>query len=200
MNLTSKQRMLISINGGIPDRLPVTTHHVQPYFLKQYMNGMSNEDFFNYFGLDPILWVCPCKPDESKGEYLGFTPCKTKLIFSDDWRIGWEYISEQPYPTIRYTIFTPKGNLTTIIQSNDYTCWVTERLVKNKKDIELVLTSFELRSDLQYYPSKEINKEKFEFVKNNVVDFFIKTKEILSQINQDKIKEIRNKLEKIKNE
>ena len=57
MNLNSKQRMLTAIEGGIPDRLPVTTHHVQPYFLKKYMNGILNDEFFDYFGLDPILWT-----------------------------------------------------------------------------------------------------------------------------------------------
>jgi hypothetical protein len=31
--MTSKERMLAALTGGRPDRLPVTTHHVMPYFL-----------------------------------------------------------------------------------------------------------------------------------------------------------------------
>jgi hypothetical protein len=53
--MTSKQRMLTAINGRTPDRLPVTTHHIMPYFLKKYMNGTSNDEFFDYFKLGTIL-------------------------------------------------------------------------------------------------------------------------------------------------
>jgi len=38
--MTSKQRMLAAITGTGPDRLPVTTHHVMPYFLDECLDGM----------------------------------------------------------------------------------------------------------------------------------------------------------------
>ena len=47
--MTSKERFLTVLHGDIPDRLPVTTHHLMPYFLKKYMNGISNDEFFDYF-------------------------------------------------------------------------------------------------------------------------------------------------------
>ena len=39
--MTSRQRFLATIKKEIPDRLPVTIHHVMPYFLETYMNGIS---------------------------------------------------------------------------------------------------------------------------------------------------------------
>jgi hypothetical protein len=67
--MTPKQRFVTTLSGGIPDRLPVTTHHVMPSFLKTFMNGAGNDEFFDRFGLDPIRWVAAHKPDEARGEY-----------------------------------------------------------------------------------------------------------------------------------
>jgi uroporphyrinogen-III decarboxylase len=39
---------------------------------------------------------------------------------------------------VRYTITTPKGELTTVLQGNEYTTWVTEHLVKEKRDIDII--------------------------------------------------------------
>jgi len=121
VGISSKQRMLKAIERGIPDRLPVTTHHIMPYYLNHYMDGVSNDVFFDYFGLDPIVWV---------------TPYKT--VPSGNWQIKEEDVAGQSDRTKRYTIVTPGGDLTTVIQYNDYTCWVTEHLVKEKRDIDLI--------------------------------------------------------------
>ena len=43
--------MLAALNREIPDRLPVTTHHVMGYFLNRYLNGISNVEFFDRLGL-----------------------------------------------------------------------------------------------------------------------------------------------------
>ena len=37
--MTSKQRCLAALNRQVPDRLPVTTHHVMPYYLDKYLGG-----------------------------------------------------------------------------------------------------------------------------------------------------------------
>jgi len=133
MKMTSKERMLVAIEGKIPDRLPVTTHHVIPYFLEKYMDGKSDYEFFEYFGLDPIMWTVPHKPDESKGQYydpdqgeIGFL--ESRRISTDNWRIEFEEIPDPNYKTVRYKIVTPKGVLTTVLQSNQYTAWVSEHL------------------------------------------------------------------------
>ena len=67
--MTSRERLLTALKGGQPDRLPVTTHHLMPYFLDTYLSGASEAEFFDRFGLDPITWVWDVKPDRSRGEY-----------------------------------------------------------------------------------------------------------------------------------
>lgn len=141
--MSSKQRLLTAIKGGMPDRLPVTTHHVMPYFLNKYLNDISNDEFFNYFGFDPIVWTVPHKPDESRGEFYDPEQCEvgllqSKNIFSDNWRIEQQELKGSKYKTTRFSIITPKGILTSVLQSSEHTTWVSEHLIKNKKDIDLI--------------------------------------------------------------
>ena len=63
MTMTPKQRLVTALERGVADRLPVTTHHLMPYFLDKYMGGMSNQACFEHFGLDPITWTVPHRPD-----------------------------------------------------------------------------------------------------------------------------------------
>lgn len=142
--MTSRERMLTALTGGVPDRLPVTTHHVMQYFLDTYLDGSPYHDFFDRFGLDAILWTVPYQPDEAKGEY--FDPSQTFIhpldhthrIVSDDWRIETERIPDAQYTTTRYNFVTPKGTLSMVLQGNQYTDWVVEPLVKQKRDIDLI--------------------------------------------------------------
>ena len=141
--MTSKERFLAVLNRKKPDRLPVTTHHVMPFFLKRYMNGINYQEFFDFFGLDPINWVVAIKPDISCGDYLD--PAHSELGFleppricSPDWQIELEEITGQEYKTIRYNFMTPQKKLSMVLQSNEFTSWVSERLVKEKADIDLI--------------------------------------------------------------
>lgn len=143
MTMTSRARLLAALNRNTPDRLPVTTHHIMSYFLNKYMDGCSNDEFFDYFGFDPILWTVPHKPDESKGEYydptqgeLGFL--ESRRVSTSQWRIRPEQIPDSQYKTVRYNFITPKGTLTMVLQSNEHTTWVREYLIKEKADIELI--------------------------------------------------------------
>ena len=54
------------------------------------------------------------------------------------WRIAVEEIPGQEYRTQRYRFITPKGELTMVLQSNEHTAWVTEHLIKEKRDVELL--------------------------------------------------------------
>ena len=132
--MTSKQRFLRALAREIPDRLPVTTHHVMPYFLKKYMHGCSNDEFFAQFGLDPIRWFQAYKPDLSRGEYYdpSHVPgyLEARRIVSDAWRIVPESVPDPRYETFRYKFVTPRKTLSVILQSNDHTSWVTERLAR----------------------------------------------------------------------
>jgi uroporphyrinogen decarboxylase len=143
MTMTPRQRLVTAFERGVPDRLPATTHHLMSYFLDKYMGGMSNQEFFEHFGLDAIQWVSLHRPDPNQGEYydplqgeLGFL--ESRRIATDQWRIYPEEIPDQKFKTVRYRFVTPKGSLTMTLQSNEHTSWVTEHLVKEKPDIDLL--------------------------------------------------------------
>jgi len=144
MEMTPRQRMITALEGGQPDRLPVTTHHVQPYFLDKYLDGIHYQDFFDAFGFDPIRWVVPYKADESRGEY--HDPAQTEVhpldlthrVVSDEWRIEPEPIPDPEYRTTRYHFVTPGGTLSMVLQGNAYTDWVVEPLIKAPRDIDLI--------------------------------------------------------------
>ncbi len=142
--MTSKQRMLAAITRNcVPDRLPVTTHHIMQDYLDKSMPGKTFDDFFNQYDLDAITWVVPHRPDPSKGEYadpeqgeIGFL--EARRVSTDQWRVHWQEIPDPKYKTVRYTFVTPKGSLTMVLQSNEQTAWVAEYLIKDKKDIDLL--------------------------------------------------------------
>ena len=49
-----------------------------------------------------------------------------------------ETIPDSQYKTERFYFTTPDGTLSMVLQSNPLTSWVSEHLIKEKKDIELI--------------------------------------------------------------
>lgn len=140
--MTSKERFLKALSRNKPDRLPVTTHHVMPYFLKTYMNGVSCQDFFDRFGLDPVNWVIAHTPDPARRECLD--PEQGELDFleapricSDNWQIRTTHLPDREYQAIRYEFITPDKTLSMVLKSDEHTTWVTERMIKEKSDIDI---------------------------------------------------------------
>jgi len=88
--MTSRDRLLKALAGGIPDRLPVTTHHLMPTFLDRFCEGAAPLAFFERFGLDPILWLAAHRPDSGAGHFFcpqqpGFAlPAPPSCSGSDD--------------------------------------------------------------------------------------------------------------------
>ena len=143
MTMTPKQRLLTALQHGQPDRLPVTSHHLMQYFLDTYMSGISSQEFFEHFGLDAITWPVLHRPDPTRGEYSdplqgapGFL--EARRVWSDQWRTESEDVPGQEYKTVRYRFVTPKGTLSMVTQSNEHTTWVSEYLIKEKRDIDLI--------------------------------------------------------------
>ena len=141
--MNSKIRLISAISKSKTDRLPVTTHHVMPYFLKKHMNGITNQEFFEFFGLDPINWVMASKFSENRGEFfdpahkeLGFL--EMKRVCSDNWIIKIDDLPDTQYSTWRFNIHTPDKTLSMVLQSNEYTTWIKEHLVKEKSDIDII--------------------------------------------------------------
>jgi hypothetical protein len=141
--MTSKERFITALERRTPDRLPVTTHHLMDSFLKDTMGGQSSDAFFQTFGMDPIRWVVAHRPSNPDTEYpdpgqgqIGFLDARR--VASDQWRIREEPLPGHAYPTVRYTLETPGGSLSTVLQSNQHTTWVTEHLIKDPRDIDLI--------------------------------------------------------------
>ncbi len=139
--MSPKQRLVAALERRVPDRLPVTTHHLMQWFLDRHLGGASHEEFFARFGMDPIRWLTPHRPNEAAGEYFdplqgepGFL--ESRRIASDQWRVSSERLAD-PTAT-RFSFHTPGGTLTMVLQGNEQTTWVTEHLVKDKKDVELI--------------------------------------------------------------
>lgn len=162
--MTPKERFLTALDKKKPDRLPVTTHHVMPSFLKNYLGGASVQDFFQKFGLDPIHWVMAYDYSSDRGEYfdpghleMGFL--EARRVVSDNWRIKIENLSNAVRPTCRFKIITPQKTLSMILQSDQHSTWVIQRLIKNKSDIDILAKYIT-------YPkckTEEINKAADEF-------------------------------------
>jgi len=140
--MTPKQRFLAALERRPTDRLPVTTHHLMPSFLNRYMDGISNDEFFETMGMDPIRWIMAYRPDETRGDRYDpvHTPgyLEAHRVISDRWRIVEEELPDPQYRTVRYSFVTPKGTLTTVLQSNEHTSWVAQRLVKQRSDVEII--------------------------------------------------------------
>ena len=141
--MTSKERFLTALRRQKPDRLPVTTHHVMQFYLDEYFGGKCKDDFFDYLGLDPITWEMAYAPTPGTNDYfdpihqeLGFL--EARRICSDNWRYEIDEIPDTRYKKQRYTIKTPKGDLSTTLQTDKYSTWMVERLIKEKKDIDLL--------------------------------------------------------------
>jgi uroporphyrinogen decarboxylase len=136
--MTSRQRLLAALDRKVPDRLPVTTHHLMPWFLEHQMGGISEREFFDRFGLDAIFWTTPLQADESCPEDEERKPRNEGAGHVDRWRVEREIVPDPHYETTRYRIATGRGTLSTILQNDGRTSWVAERLIKKKADAEIV--------------------------------------------------------------
>jgi len=137
-SMTSRQRLLAALDRHVPDRLPVTTHHLMPWFLEHQMGGISEREFFDRFDLDAILWTTPLRPDEGGPEHEESRSHDQGAGHVNRWRVEREIVPDPDYATTRYRIATGRGTLSTILQNDGRTSWVAERLIKKKADVEIV--------------------------------------------------------------
>lgn len=140
--MSPKQRLVAALDRQPTDHLPVTTHHLMRHYLDKYLPGKTEDEFFATFGLDPITWFVAHRPDPASGAYfepghkVGFL--EARRIMSDSWRFEHQDVPGREYATTRHAIVTPRKTLTIELQSNEFTAWVSERLLKEKSDIDLI--------------------------------------------------------------
>lgn len=133
--MNSRERLLAALDHKPTDYLPATTHHIMEYFLNRYMDGKDIPTFFREMGLNPIHWVDNTTYTEQQKE---------------NWRIEKTAVEGEQYPTDRYYFHTPKKTLSLVVQNNGVNSWITEHLIKDKNDIEIIA---------EYLPSPAANRE-----------------------------------------
>jgi|GEM_PF-57103 len=131
--MTSKERMLIALERGKPDRLPVTVHQWQKYHLDTYLGGITDLEAFEYFGMDAAIQYF-----QDMGQF--WLPDADFAKFSTPtWRDEVTVISDDPDNRIyHHTVYTPEGVLTYKTAGNRKTNWITEYLIKRDEDIYLI--------------------------------------------------------------
>lgn len=140
--MTPKQRLVAALDRQPTDHLPATTHHLMRSYMAKNFPGKTDDDFFATFELDPIYWAQAHKPDPTSDAYFepGHVPgfLEAQRITSESWKFKHEDVTGQQYATVRHAIETPRKTLTMELQSNEFTAWVSERLIKEKSDIDLI--------------------------------------------------------------
>jgi uroporphyrinogen decarboxylase len=131
--MTPKDRLLIALHKGKPDRLPATIHQWQGFHLEEFMGGMSDLDACKSVGLDAQVQYF-----EDMAQFWLVDADFTKLN-TPAWKDVPGIVSNEPERRIvHHTISTPEGILTYRTAGDRKTTWITEYLVKNEDDIDLI--------------------------------------------------------------
>ncbi|HEY9076596.1 MAG TPA: uroporphyrinogen decarboxylase family protein [Anaerolineaceae bacterium] len=123
--MNSRERMLIALNNGRPDRLPCQVHGWMDYYLRTTLNGMDWYEANEYFGFDQAIYVSP-KYEYGESDLTQWRVERREIGEDDSGAFHWEE-----------TIFTPKGTLHTHKARNPFTQWDIEPLVKTPDDFAL---------------------------------------------------------------
>ncbi len=141
--MSPKQRLVAALDRQPTDHLPATTHHLMRYYLDKYLPGKTDAEFFATFGLDPITWFVAHQPAPGSGAryeeaHRPGGPMEARRLESDTWRFEHEDVPGREYATTRHRIVTPRKTLSLELQGNVFTAWLSERLIKEKSDIDLI--------------------------------------------------------------
>ena len=123
--MTTRERLLIALNNGKPDRLPVQVHGWMGYYLDRYLGGVDQWQAYDRFGMDKVIYGGPASvlTDKQKTEWVREDhDAQTDADGTRTWRT---------------TIHTPEGDLTLAYGSNEITTWETEHPLKTERDFEL---------------------------------------------------------------
>jgi len=123
--MTSRERMLIALSNGRPDRLPCQVHGWMTYYLDTYLNGIDQWAAFEKFDLDFAIYVSPVY-SYSDQALAAWKEERTLLPVDDQGNHPWAE-----------TIVTPKGDLHHAGAWNNITGWETEHLIKTEGDFAL---------------------------------------------------------------
>jgi hypothetical protein len=125
--------MLIALERGTPDRLPVTVHQWQSYHLDEHLGGIEDLEAFGRFGMDASIQYF-----QDMGQF--WLPDADATRFSTpEWQDAIQVVSDDPDRRVyHHTITTPGGVLTYKTAGNRRTTWITEYLIKRDEDVDLI--------------------------------------------------------------
>jgi len=125
MPMTSRERMLIALDNGRPDRLPCQVHGWTQYYLDHYLGGIDWYQAYERFGMDYAIYVSPTYHYDEK-DLAKWQVKRNDLGVDEDGNHRWEE-----------TITTPWGTLHHAGTWNEITPWETEPLIKTTRDFEV---------------------------------------------------------------
>lgn len=123
--MKGRERFLTAINNQKPDRLPCQVHSWMQYYLKTYLNGMDQYRAYEYFGMDPVIYVSPGYKYDEK-DLANWEVKYYDLGVDEDGNHHW-----------RRTITTPDGVLTEKGAYNEFTPWTMEYIIKDEESFEI---------------------------------------------------------------
>lgn len=141
--MTSRERMLIALNNGRPDRLPCQVHGWMGYYLNRYLGGIDWYQAYAKFDMDYAIYVRP------------------NYLYSESDLEKWQKNRRDPgrnadgNPRWEETITTPKGTLHHAGAGNEMTGWTTEYLIKNERDFELWAEFYPVPCDIDFTPVQQ---------------------------------------------
>ena len=123
--MNGRERFLTALSNQKPDRLPCQVHSWLPYYLERHLNGMDQYEAYEYFEMDPVIYIDPIAKYDDKD--------------LANWQIEWRDLGENHDGSQKWesTIVTPEGNLFQKGGNNTYTGWINEHLIKNADDFEI---------------------------------------------------------------
>ncbi len=154
--MSSKERMLKALNLEKPDRLPATIHQWQQYHLDHFMGGIDALTAFKQVGLDAAIQYF-----EAMGQFW-IPNAENYIVQSSEWKEEITVVSSDPENKILdHKITTPEGELTYRTGGNTATTWITEYMVKEHEDIDLIE---------KYMPVASLNKDNIQKTYDEIGD------------------------------
>lgn len=160
--MNSKERMLVALHGGTPDRLPASVHQWQKYHLDTCLGGISDLEAFKMFGLDASIQYFGEMGQFSQDTGHRYSPGATYVRYeSPEWREEVKVVRDEPDDRVyHHTVTTPLGALTYKTAGNRMTTWISEYMLKQDDDLRRI----------RYLPVPELNRQAVARVYDSVGD------------------------------
>lgn len=123
--MTGRERFLTALDNKKPDRMPCQVHNWMPNYLKDVLGDIDCYEAYDFFGMDPVIYVEPEYIYDDK-DLEKWAVEQKNLGLDNDGNVRWKRI-----------IRTPEGELSDAGAYNKYTGWITEHIIKGEKEFEL---------------------------------------------------------------